>query len=56
MMVPDYALISEILLFSYGFEIARSIVTKVTASLKLSSEQLSRRTTTVSVCVQSKRF
>ena len=41
MMVPDYALISEISLFSYGFENARSIATKVTASLKLSSEQLS---------------
>uniref|UniRef100_K3WFJ4 Uncharacterized protein n=1 Tax=Globisporangium ultimum (strain ATCC 200006 / CBS 805.95 / DAOM BR144) TaxID=431595 RepID=K3WFJ4_GLOUD len=41
MMVPDYALISEIRLYSFGFSNARSNARKLTQVLQLSSEQLS---------------
>ncbi|ETM98439.1 hypothetical protein PPTG_19561 [Phytophthora nicotianae INRA-310] len=41
MMVPDYALISEIRLYSFGFAQARSNARKLTQVLQLASEQLS---------------
>jgi dynein heavy chain len=41
MMVPNYALIAEIRLYSYGYVDAKRIGMKGTQALKLSSEQLS---------------
>ena len=40
-MVPDYALIGEIMFFAYGFEYAKECGAKMVTTFKLCSEQLS---------------
>jgi len=41
MMVPDYGLIGEIMLYSFGFLEGKSLAQKMVTTFKMSSEQLS---------------
>jgi dynein heavy chain len=41
MMVPNYAVIGEIMLYSFGYEDAKNLANKMVTTFTLASEQLS---------------
>ncbi|XRB21521.1 dynein axonemal heavy chain [Pseudoscourfieldia marina] len=43
MMIPDYALVAEVMLYAEGFETSKSLSRKMVKLYKLSSEQLSQQ-------------
>jgi dynein heavy chain len=42
-MIPDYALVAEVMLFSEGFEDSKALSRKMVKLYKLASEQLSQQ-------------
>jgi dynein heavy chain len=49
-MIPNYTMIAEISLFSFGFSEAKVLSETMVATFNLSSEQLSSKITTISAC------
>jgi hypothetical protein len=43
MMIPDYALVAEVMLFAEGFEDSKTLSRKMVKLYKLASEQLSQQ-------------